>query len=163
MLTAPVYIAIGSWKEGTCFLGQHSENMSLLVDDQSSQSPQELDYLIHPASTFLYIVWWSAMDKFCFCEIMAKITLQISCFRSINNLEQFKHDPGTWFVCKQLHQVEICFWNIVCSTPGAFLPYAPKVVCIWIYSWSLFDLECYSRLFMLAPGAYVWWIISIVL
>ena len=33
--------------------------------------------------------------------------------------------------------------------PGAYLPYAPGALCIQICPWSIFDLEYYSRLFML--------------
>ena len=33
--------------------------------------------------------------------------------------------------------------------PGAYLLYAPGALCIQICSWSIFDLEYYSRLFML--------------
>ena len=42
--------------------------------------------------------------------------------------------------------------------PRAYLLYAPEALCIQICSWNIFDLEYYSRLFMLqehAPGANV--------
>ena len=43
------------------------------------------------------------------------------------------------------------------TAPGSYLLYASGALCIQICSWSIFDLEYYSRLFMLqehAPGAY---------
>ena len=39
--------------------------------------------------------------------------------------------------------------------PGAYLLYAPGALCIQICSWSIFDLEYYSRLFMLLEQLYL--------